>query len=1048
MAEKIGKLLILGPGPVIVGRSTEYDFACVQALKAFKAENVETILVNSSPSSVMTSPDLADIVYIEPLESERIKKIILKEKPVAVIPVFGGDTAMEITLSLMRSGFLEDNGVGVLGVDSKMLHSVRDRQAFVNALEDIGEPYVKSAVVSNFEAAAGFAEDVGYPVMVSPAYTLGGHDKKVCYNRDQLIGIMDEELDISLLHQVLIEKCISGWKEIEYVIMRDCDGNCMSVCSMENVDPVGINAGDSIIVSPAQTLSEQEAVSLRASAINLTSHLRVNGVCNVRFALRPDGAEYAVLEANPSVRRSSTLAAKVTGYPIPYICAQLLLGRTLDKISTSLTDFSSAICEPAVDYCAVKMPKWSFGKFKTASDKLGTAMKATGEAMAIGVNFESAFMKAIRSVDSSMLIPTASKFREMTNEELIAEIKASDDERIFAVLEALARGIPMQAIHEITMIDEWFLVKMLNITAAALNLANGDSAEAIDSAYQLGYTTSAISELIQRKADPRVASFKTVDACAAEFDTDSKYYYSTVDTESEAPESDCVLVVGAGAVTVGGGSEFDRCAVDCIDSLHRLGMKAAVVNNNSGAVSTDPRNSDMLFVSPVTDDDIRDIISVVKPSKAIVQFGGKNGFSICETLRNGGVEILGADDKIFNKTKDLDSFYSYLDTLDIPHAPVVWVKSAEEAERAAAEIGYPVFIQGGGDSVLAYRSEEIRENFDLLLEQSGAAAIPVRGYYIGSGIDMDVICDGTDCFVPGITEQIERSGIHSGDSISVYPAITLDESIKEQACDMAGKLALSLGIRGIMNVRFVCYDNRLYMTRASVNNWRNVSFISRVTSLPVIDIAVACMTGKRLAEMGYGSGLYQGCKVCGVRVPVFSFDRVEGLDSQLGLEMKSTGDALGIAENFEDALLKGLVASGMRIRHSGGVFISVRDNDKQETVKLADAFSELGFDIYATAGTAKILNTNFVPANAVRKIHEGTPNTLDLLSGNKIVYVISTSAKGRDSLIDDVKIRRRAVERQIPTFTSLDTAWALVRCLKNNRSLDDTDVIDLNRKSN
>lgn len=1045
MAEKIGKLLILGPGPVIVGRSTEYDFACVQALTALKNEGVETILVNSNPSSVMTSPNLADIVYIEPLESERIKKIILKEKPVAVIPVFGGDTAMEITLSLMRSGFLDDNGVSVLGVDAQMLHSVQDRQAFVNMLTEIGEPYVRSAAVSSFEAAAGFAEDVGYPVMLSPAYTLGGHDKRVCYNRDQLEDMIEEELDISLLHQVLVEKCISGWKEIEYVIMRDCDGNCMSVCNMENVDPVGINAGDSIIVSPAQTLSDAEAVALRASAVNLTAHLRVNGVCNVRFALRQDGGEYAVLEANPSIRRASALAAKVTGYPIPYVCAQLILGRTLDQIKTSLTDFSSAICEPAVDYCAVKMPKWSFGKFKSGTDKLGTAMKATGEAMALGVNFESALMKAIRSVDSTMLLPTANKFRQTTDKELIEAIKASDDERIFAVLEALARGISMEAIHEITMIDKWFLVKMKNITAAAKQLEADPGIERVEAAYQLGYTPSAVRSVTHKDVSEHMAAFKTADACAAEFETDAHYYYSTSDAENEAPEDrDCVLVIGAGAVTVGSGAEFDCCAVDCVNSLKRLGLRTAVVNNNSGAVSTDPRNSDMLFVSPVTEDDVRDIISVVKPSKAIVQFGGKNGFAVCETLRRGGVEILGADDHVFDQTKDLERFYTYLDTMDIPHTPVVWVQTAEEAEQAAGEIGYPVFMQGGGDSVLAYRGEEIRENFDLLLERSGEKAIPVRGYYIGSGIDMDVICDGTDCLVPGITEQIERSGIHSGDSISVYPTVALDDTIREQAYEMARKLTLSLGVKGIINVRFVCYDNRLYLTRASVNNWRNVTFISRVTGLPVIDIAVRCMAGEKLADMGYGTGIYPHAKMYGVRVPVFSFDRVAGLDTQLGLEMKSTGEALGIADNFEDALLKGLVASGMRIRHSGGVFITVRDNDKQEAVQLADAFSQLGFDIYATAGTAKILNTNFVPANAVRKIHEGSPNTLDLLSGNKIVYVISTSAKGRSSLIDDVKIRRRAVERQIPTFTSLDTARALVRCLKKRRSLDDTEIIDLN----
>lgn len=1040
----VKKLLLLGPGPVIVGRSSEYDFACVQALRALKEEGIGTVLVNSSPSSVMTRPGLADKVYMEPLESERMKKIILRERPGALVPVFGGDVALDITLSLMRSGFLDENRVCVLGMDSKMIHTVQDRPAFSDLLAEIGEPGVKSSIVSRAEAACAFAEEIGYPVMISPAYTLGGHDKKTCYNQTQLLEGIEEQLEISLIHQVLIEKCISGWKEIEYVVLRDSGGNCISVCNMENVDPVGINAGDSIIVSPAQTLSDREALTLRASAINLASCLRVTGVCNVRFALRPDGGEYAVLEADPCIRRASALAAKVTGYPVAYVCARLILGGTLDQIQTSAQGGMPAVWEPAVDYCAVKMPKWSFGKFKSGGDKLGTAMKATGEAMALGVSFEAAFMKAIRSVDSSLLVPYLSKYEPMTNEELIDAIKESDEERIFAVLEALYRNLPLEAIHQITMIDEWFLVKMKNIAAAARALRENPSEETVRLARDLGYPARAIAELSGRSEKAVHGTFKTVDACAAEFDTNSHYYYSTTDAENEAPETDCVLILGAGAVTVGGGAELDCCVSDCVDSIRRRGMKAAVVNNNSGAVSTDPLNSDLLFVSPITPDDIRDIACVVKPQKAIVQFGGTNGYAVCEALRRCGVDILGADESVFRRTRDLESFYAYLDTLDIPHAPVRWVRTVQEAEDAAREIGYPVFIQGGKDSVLAYKGEEIRENFEDMKSRSGEELLPVRGYYIGSGLDMDVICDGEACFVPGITEQIERAGIHSGDAISVYPAVNLDRAIQQQAYEMASKLVLSLGVKGIANVRFVCYDNRLYLTRASVNNWRNVPFISRVTGLPVMDIAVACMLGGKLADMDYPAGIYPQSARYGVRVPVFSFDRVDGLDTQLGLEMKSTGEALGIADNFEDALLKGLVASGMRIRHAGGVLISVRDNDKQEAIRLADALSQLGFDLYATAGTARMLNSNFIPANAVRKIQEGSPNTLDLLSGNRIVYVISTSAKGRSSLMDDVRIRRRAVERQIPTFTSLDTAEALVRCLKKNRSLDDVDIVELN----
>lgn len=1038
------KVLVLGPGPVVVGRSSEYDYACVQALCALREDGVKTVLVNSNPASVMVEQGLADSVYLEPLEAERLKKIIQIEQPGAILSTFGGETALELTLTLVRSGFLEEHQVEIMGIHPEILHSVQDREAFANMLQKVGEPGVRSLVVANARRAGEFAQEIGYPVLVSPAYTLGGRDKRVCYNSDQLADAAAEALEVSRIHQILVEKCIAGWKEIEFEVMRDCAGNCMSVCSMENVDPVGINAGDSVIVAPAQTLTDAEAVQLRSSAINIVSHLGVQGVCNVRFALKPDGSEYAVLEADPRAGRSSALAAKATGYPIALVSTKAALGYRLDEMKNPVTGVTTAFNEPAVDYCAVRLPKWSFGGGE--GSKLGTSMKATGEAMAVGASFELAFMKAVRAIDPAMETPSLVKLRTMENSKLLEAIKASNHERIFAVYEAVYREIDHQLLHELTMIDLWFLAKLGNIAQMERALRARLDESLCRQAKQMGFTDRAIAAVSGQPLPCALqAAYKAVDSCAAEFDAAAPYYYSTFDGENEldAPRKKAALVIGAGAVTVGSGAELDCCAVAGIQELQAQGYYTVVLNNSPGAVSTDYLSSDLLLIDPVTEEDVVNLVRRVRPEVALVQYGGKYAFDICAVLKANGVRILGADEVLYQKTADVERFYAYLDTLDIPHTPIIRVRDCAQAFDAAKQIGYPVLLQGGGQSVLAYNSAEIAAHFEHIKAAGGEETVPVRGYYIGTGIDMDVLCDGAQYFIPGISEQVERAGIHSGDAISVYPAVTLTPKMQQCAAQLAGKLALELGVKGMLNVRFVQYDNKVYLTRASVSNWRNVAYITRATGVPVAKLAVRCMLGESIASMGYGTGVYAGHGIYAVRVPVFSFDRVSGLDTQLGLEMKSTGEAVGIANTFEDALLKGLVASGMRIKHAGAVFITVRDSDKQEAVRLADQFSQLGFDIYATSGTARILNANCVAANAVRKIHEGSPNTLDLLDGNKIVYVISTSAKGRRPLEDDVKIRRRAVERQIPTFTSLDTAGALVNCLKRKRSLEDTPLVDI-----
>lgn len=1047
--ETMKKVLVIGSGPAVIGRSAEFDYAGTQALRTLREEGLETVLINSNPSAIMTDKGQAGSIYIEPLNIDVVKRIIEKEQPDSILPTVGGDPALELGLGLSLNGFLEEHHVRLLGVSPEIIHSVQDRQAFVDALETAGVPGVSARVVGTVQDAAAFAGEAGYPVRVRPAYTLGGSAADLCPDEATLLEMAEKELRTSLIGQILVEKCIFGWKEIEFEVMRDRLGNCISVCSMENLDPAGIHAGDSIIVAPAQTLTDGEAEDLRACALQLVDSLGVEGNCSVRFAMRPDGGEYAVLEADPRISRTSALVSKATGYPVAQVAAKIALGCTLDEIKNPITGCTTACCEPAIDYCVVKFPKWSFDRFDEAERRLDDSMKATGEIMAIGTSFELAFMKAVRSLNMQLDTPHLPKLAALQDAEILQLIERSTDERIFAVYAAVKRGVPFDTIHRLTAIDPWFLSKLKNISDMEAELAAGADEDTRLRAKSMGFLNETMERLSgEPLARPACSTYKMVDTCAAEFDARQPYFYSAWDDDNEAlftryahAAGKKVLVLGAGPVTIGYGIEQDYCAVHCVNTLRSNGCQAIMANNNPDAVSTDFQTADRLYFDPVTPEDVANLLATEKPWGAVLQFGGRNAVRMARMMKDAGVCVLGAQEEQAELLSDRHAFDRLLTELVIPH-PAFRMTAAGNADETARALGFPVRLTAGEHSAIAYTGAEL----SLFMEQEGLSAnapLMLQKYYIGTGMELNVVTDGADYLIPGIAEQIERAGIHTADSISVYPSQTIPAQAKERAVAYAGRLALALRVPCLVNIRFVYYDHEIYLFHASVTQSHSVPFLTKATGISAAEAATRCMLGETLSGMAYGTGLVEPGGYCAVRVPVFSFDQIGGLDTQLGFEMKSTGEAFGIASTFEDALLKGLAASGMRLKRKGGVFLSVRDSDKQEAIGLADRFSQLGFDIYATAGTCKMLNENFIAASVVRKIHEGTPNTMDLLESNKIVYVVSTSQKGRQSILDDIRIRRKALERRIPTFTSLDTACALTRCLSNKRTLEDIELIDL-----
>jgi len=1056
----IKKVLVIGSGPIIIGQAAEFDYAGTQACRALKQEGLEVVLINSNPATIMTDKAMADKVYIEPLTLDVVKKIIEIEKPDSILSTLGGQTGLTLSMQLAECGFLAEHNVKLLGANPETIHKAEDRQAFKDTMEKIGEPVIPSKVVETVEDAVDFAKVIHYPVIVRPAFTLGGTGGGIANNEEELIDIATNGLRLSPITQILVEKCISGWKEIEFEVIRDSKGNVITVCSMENFDPVGVHTGDSIVIAPAVTLSDKEYQMLRTAALNIISELKVEGGCNCQFALHPTSFKYAVIEVNPRVSRSSALASKATGYPIAKVATRIAIGYTLDEIINAVTGKTYACFEPALDYVVVKFPKWPFDKFVYAKRTLGTQMMATGEVMAIGTSFEQAMMKAVRSIELGLDSMNLKKLEKLSDEEIYNKIKDVDDERSFVVFEAIKRGVALEEIHDITKIDMWFLSKLKNLADLEAYLADGElTCEKYDLAKKYGYLDSTIERMSGQKCPKKTrAVFKMVDTCAGEFKAETPYFYSTYDEENEARQfidrtdtgKKKVIVFGSGPIRIGQGIEFDYCSVHCVWALKELGYDAIICNNNPETVSTDFDTGDRLYFDPLTKEDVESIIETEKPYGVVVQFGGQTAIKLTKHLSDMGVRILGTSADSIDAAEDRERFDELLNKCGIPRPAGHTVMNTEEALKAAQDLGYPVlmrpsYVLGGQNMIIAHSDQDIIEYMEIITRTALENPVLIDKYMMGKEVEVDAICDGTDYLIPGIMEHIERAGVHSGDSISVYPALTLTKRIRETIVEYTRRLAMALNVIGLVNIQYVVYNNEVYVIEVNPRSSRTVPYISKVTGVPMVDIATKIMLGESLKEQGYQSGLHKEGDFIAVKVPVFSFEKLHDVDTALGPEMKSTGECLGIARTFEDALFKGLVAAGYNMKKDGGVLITVRDTDKQEIIYVADKFEQLGFDIYATSGTASTLNRNMVAANVVRKASEEKPNVMTLLDSGKINYVISTSAKGRIPAYDSVKIRRKTVERSICCLTAIDTANAVADILAMGKNIDDMEMIDITK---
>lgn len=1060
LRKDIKKVLVIGSGPIVIGQAAEFDYAGTQACRALKQEGLEVVLINSNPATIMTDKAMADKIYIEPLTLDVVKRIIEIEKPDSVLSTLGGQTGLTLSMQLAEEGFLESHDVKLLGANPETIHKAEDRQAFKDTMEKIGEPCIPSKVVETIEDAVDFAKVIDYPVIVRPAFTLGGTGGGIANNEDELRDIAKNGLRLSPITQVLIEKCISGWKEIEFEVIRDRKGNVITVCSMENFDPVGVHTGDSIVIAPAVTLTDREYQMLRTAAINIIKELKVEGGCNCQFALHPTSFEYAVIEVNPRVSRSSALASKATGYPIAKVATKIAIGYTLDEIINQVTGKTYACFEPALDYVVIKFPKWAFDKFVYAKRTLGTQMKATGEVMAIGTSFEQAMMKAVRSIELGLDTMNLKKLESKSTAEILQMLKTVDDERSFQVYEALKRGISVDEIHDMTMIDKWFLEKLMNLVNLEKWLADGElTEEKYNIAKQYGYLDSTIERLSGQKCPlRRRAVFKMVDTCAGEFKAETPYFYSTFDEENEARQfidrtdsgKKKVIVFGSGPIRIGQGIEFDYCSVHCVWTLKEEGYEAVICNNNPETVSTDFDTGDRLYFDPLTKEDVEAIIETEKPYGVVVQFGGQTAIKLTRHLADMGVNILGTSADSIDAAEDRERFDEILEKCGIPRPMGHTVMTTEEAVRAAESLGYPVllrpsYVLGGQNMIIAHSEADVVEYMGIITSHMIENPVLIDKYMMGTEVEVDAICDGKDFLIPGIMEHVERAGVHSGDSISIYPAQNLSPRIKETIVEYTRLLATELKVVGLVNIQYVVYNNEVYVIEVNPRSSRTVPYISKVTGIPMVDLATKIMLGATLRELGYESGLYPEGDYVAVKVPVFSFEKLQDVDTMLGPEMKSTGECLGIARTFEDALLKGLVAAGYDLKKEGGVLISVRDTDKQEIIAIADKFSRMGFELYATSGTQGVLNRNMIATNLVRKISDGEPNVITLLESGKIHYVISTSAKGRLPARDSVKMRRKSIERSICSLTAIDTARALANVLESGRSIDDVELVDITK---
>ena len=1059
----IKKVLVIGSGPIIIGQAAEFDYSGTQACRALKAEGIEVVLVNSNPATIMTDPNIADRVYVEPMTPEVIKRIIRKEKPDSILPNLGGQTGLNMAMTLAREGFLEAEGVRLLGCKPETIDRAEDRQLFKDTMEKLGEPCIPSKVVENLDDALAFAKEIDYPVIVRPAFTMGGTGGGICEDEAQLREIGTNGLRLSPIHQVLIEKCIAGWKEIEYEVMRDGKGNVITVCNMENFDPVGVHTGDSIVVAPSQTLSDKEYQMLRSSALRIITELGIEGGCNCQFALKPDSFEYAVIEVNPRVSRSSALASKATGYPIAKVATKIAIGYSLDEITNDITGQTCACFEPALDYCVVKFPKWPFDKFVYAKKDLGTQMMATGEVMAIGQSFEEALMKAVRSIELGLDTMDLPALTECSDEEIRQKLHVCDSDRSFVVFEAIKRGFDFEEIYAATKIDYWFLSKLAKLADTEKRLAAGEmSMELYKLAKRQGFTDKAIKRISGCPELPARlrAGFKMVDTCAAEFAARTPYFYSSFDEENEAAQfiadhptdKKKVLVFGSGPIRIGQGIEFDYCSVHCVWTLKKFGYEAVIANNNPETVSTDFDTGDRLYFDPLDPESVENILETEKPWACVVQFGGQTAIKLTKHLTELGVKLLGTPADAIDEAEDRERFDELLERCGIPRPKGHTVFTTEQALAAGSELGYPVllrpsYVLGGQNMIIAYGPDDVTEYMAIIAEHTDMEnPVLVDKYLMGTECEVDAICDGEDYLIPGMMEHVERAGIHSGDSISVYPPRTLSPRIKQMLVEYTGRLAKELKVVGLVNIQYVVYNNQVYVIEVNPRSSRTVPYISKVTGVPMVELAVRCMLGEKLKDMGWGTGIRPDAPYVAVKVPVFSFEKLHGVDTQLGPEMKSTGEVLGIARTFSEALLKGLVGAGYKFqkpRSGSCCLITVKNADKLEILDTAWQLKDMGYKLYATSGTAKTLNSNMIACNTVRRISDEHPNILDLLESGLVDYVISTSDHGRDPDLDSVKMRRKAVELSVPCLTAIDTAKVLVETLRSGATLDDVELIDI-----
>lgn len=1045
----IKKVLVIGSGPIVIGQAAEFDYAGTQACRSLKEEGVEVCLVNSNPATIMTDKQIADQVYIEPLTLESLKEIIIKEKPDSILPTLGGQAGLNLGMELAECGFLDEQGVKLIGTTAETIFKAEDRQAFKDTMEKIGEPIAASQVVKNIEDGIAFTNKIGYPVVLRPAFTLGGSGGGIAHDEQELIDILSNGLRLSRVGEVLVERCIAGWKEIEYEVMRDANGNCITVCNMENIDPVGVHTGDSIVVAPSQTLGDKEYQMLRTSALNIINELQITGGCNVQYALNPDSFEYCVIEVNPRVSRSSALASKATGYPIAKVTAKIALGYHLDEIKNAITQKTYASFEPMLDYCVVKIPRLPFDKFLTAKRTLTTQMKATGEVMSICNNFEGALMKAIRSLEQHVDSLMSYDFTGLTDDELEKQLAVVDDRRIWVIAEALRRGVKYEHIHEITKIDLWFIDKIAILVEMENRLKTEElTVDLLKEAKRIEFPDNVISQLTDiDEADIKkmrydngiVAAYKMVDTCAAEFEAETPYYYSVFGSENEAAETNPqkkVLVLGSGPIRIGQGVEFDYCSVHCTWSFAKEGWETIIVNNNPETVSTDFDIADKLYFEPLTAEDVESIVNIEKPDGAVVQFGGQTAIKLTEALMKMGVKILGTKAEDVDAAEDRELFDEILQKTGIPRAAGGTVFTAEEAKKVANEIGYPVLVRpsyvlGGQGMKIAWNDDEIEEFIGIINTITQDHPILVDKYLMGKEIEVDAICDGTDILIPGIMEHIERTGVHSGDSISVYPAHTISEKAKETLVEYTKRLAQALHVVGMINIQFIDMDDNIYVIEVNPRSSRTVPYISKVTGIPIVDLAARIIMGETIKGMGYTPGLAPAADYIAIKMPVFSFEKLRGAEISLGPEMKSTGECLGIDKTFNGALYKAFEGAGVELPKYKQMIMTVKDADKPEAVGVAKRFEKLGYKIYATRSTAKYLQEHGVNALRVNKISQESPNVMDLILGHKIDLVIDTPTQGNgDKTRDGFLIRRNAIETGVYCITAMDTANALAHALE------------------